>query len=95
MSRLITSRLAARLSTRRLSKGVAASALAFALAAGALTWIPAGDADAVPNYGRETIFYSDATKTQAVGVDELFCSGDHFVFGQTTAFSTTIYRPCH
>ncbi len=81
-------------SLRPVSKGLAATALAFGLAAGAMSLVPAPEAQAAPSYSVTTTFYSDATKTTAVGFRELTCSGGQIIFGSTSSFKTTIYEPC-
>lgn len=50
---------------------------------------------AVPANERETVYYSDATRTEEVGGYTLECDGSHFAWGSVSQYSSTSSTPCN
>ena len=47
-----------------------------------------------PSNDIDTVYYSDAAKTNMVGESELFCTGKHDRWGRTTPYYTVHKFPC-
>ncbi len=68
------------------------STVAMALGVGL---VAAPEAIALPDYGYDIYYYSDATHSTQVGSEHLYCSnGRHVVSGQQTAYYDINEFPC-
>ncbi|MCP1374680.1 DUF6289 family protein [Dyella lutea] len=47
-----------------------------------------------PSYDIDTVYFSDAAKTNMVGESELYCTGKHDHWGQTTQYYTVEKFAC-
>lgn len=47
-----------------------------------------------PSYDIDTVYFSDAAKTQMIGEHELYCTGRHDSWGRTSQYYTISKFPC-